>query len=540
MQKGRKRNIFVAATYAATLLLGLILGQNYSDQQGFNSGGSLVPIGLSDNSYKIQQVVDLISNRYVDSLNTDSVQNGAINHIISHLDPYSTFLTPNESKNQTEVLEGTFEGIGMEYFNLNDTLLVVGVITNGPADKGGFKVGDRILKIGKRQIAGQSVSKEEVEKLMRGKRGSVVQMIVERDSMKMPGPLKAVRDQINVSSLDVAYLIKPTIGFIRIRRFSLKTAEEFKNAVIDLKKQGAKSLILDLRDNGGGYFHIAIKMASEFFPDQRLMVYTEGDHESRQDYLSEGKGSYNQGKLVILVNERTASASEVVSGAVQDWDRGTIIGRRTYGKATVQELFDFADGSTINLSIARYYTPLGRSIQRKYKPNWSIMNDYGSMYNGLWSLDTTYAHAQAFQTKLGKKLYSGGGIVPDVIIPIDSNEVSLLYKDLVQSSLIEQFVYSRFTKKLPAYSIENFLQGYNLPRTEYNSFIKFLTDRGWRISPSKQRDLHDLIQSDIEALLGRYYFGREAYFKVKNRYDAFIEAALGQLDVNTTDTIASN
>ena len=531
MQKGRKRNIFVAATYAATLLLGLILGQNYSDQQGFNTGGSLVPIGLSDNSYKIQQVVDLISNRYVDSINMDSVQNGAINHIISHLDPYSTFLTPNESQTQTEVLEGTFEGIGMEYFNLNDTLLVVGVITNGPADKGGFKVGDRILKIGKRDIAGHSVSKEEVEKLMRGKRGSTVQMIIERDSAVMPTPLKAVRDQINVSSLDVAYLIKPTIGFIRIRRFSLKTAEEFKNAIIDLKKQGAKSLILDLRDNGGGYFHIAIKMASEFFPDQRLMVYTEGAHEARQDYLSEGKGSYDHGRLVVLVNERTASASEVVSGAVQDWDRGTIIGRRTYGKATVQELFDFSDGSTINLSIARYYTPLGRSIQRKYSPNWSIMNDYVSMYSGLWSLDTTYAHAQAYQTKLGKKLYSGGGIVPDIIIPVDSNEVSLLYKDLVQSSLIEQFVYSRFTKKLPAYSIENFLQGYNLPRTEYNSFIKFLTDRGWNISPGKQRDLHDLIQSDIEALLGRYYFGREAYFKVKNRYDAFIESALAQLGV---------
>ena len=162
------------------------------------------------------------------------------------------------------------------------------------------------------------------------------------------------------------------------------------------------------------------------------------------------------------------------------------------------------------------------------------MNDYVNMYKGLWSLDTTYAHAQAYQTKLGKKLFSGGGIVPDVIIPVDSNEVSLLYKDLVQSSLIEQFVYSRFTKKLPAYSIENFLQGYNLPDSEYNSFIKFLTDRGWNISASKQRDLHDLIQSDIEALLGRYYFGREAYYKVKNRYDAFVESALGQIEGNTT------
>src|SRR5690606_15852178 len=250
MQNGRKRNIFVAATYGATLLLGLILGQNYADQEGFNTNTSLIPIGLSDNTYKIQHVVDLISSRYVDSLNIDSVQNGAINHVISHLDPYSTFLMPNKSKTQTEILEGTFEGIGMEYFNLNDTLLIVGLITNGPADKGGFKIGDRILRIGNKNLAGQFVSKEEVETLMRGKKGTAVEMTIERPEVDAPIVLKAVRDQINVSSLDVAYMVEPTVGFIRIRRFSLKTADEFKAAIIELKKQGAKNLILDLRNNG--------------------------------------------------------------------------------------------------------------------------------------------------------------------------------------------------------------------------------------------------------------------------------------------------
>lgn len=526
MQKGNKRNIVVAARYAATLLLGLILGQNYSDQQGFNTGGSLVPIGLSDNSYKIQQVVDLISNRYVDSIDMDSVQNGAINHIISHLDPYSSFLMPKATQTQTEVLEGTFEGIGMEYFSLNDTLMVVGIITNGPADKAGFKVGDRILKIDKRELAGHPVTKREVDGLMRGRRGTSVEMYVQRDSIKLPLPLKAIRDQINVSSLDVAYMIEPTVGFIRLRRFSLKTAEEFRGAITELKKQGANNLILDLRDNGGGYFHIAIKLASEFFADQRLVVYTQGAHEARRDYVSEGDGSYSDGRLIVLINERTASASEVVSGAVQDWDRGLLIGRRTYGKATVQELFDFSDGSRINLSIARYYTPLGRSIQRNYRPNWSNMQDRTNMYQGLWSLDTAYAHGERFTTDSGKTLYSGGGIVPDVVVPIDSNEVSLLYQELTQSNLIEQFVYGRFTKKLPAYSIENFLQGYTLPSSEYDGFIQFLSDRGLALSSRKQRDLHDLIQSDIEALLGRFYFGREAYFKVKNRYDTFVDEAL--------------
>ena len=331
MQKETKRNIFVAATYGATLILGLILGQNYADLQGNKPGSSLVPIGMSDNTYKLQQVVDLVSAAYLDSINIDSIQNGAINHIIAHLDPYSAYLLPKESQSQTEILEGTFEGIGMEYFNLNDTLMIVGLITNGPADKAGFKVGDRILRIDNKLLAGVGISKEEVDKLIRGSRGSEVGFHIKRDNIELPVPIKAIRDQINVSSLDVAYMIEPTVGFIRIRRFGQRTADEFRSAIIQLKKQGAQNLILDLRDNGGGYFHVAIQLAGEFFNDRRIIVYTKGAHEQRRDYYSERAGEFNEGKLVVLVNDKTASASEVVAGAIQDWDRGTIIGRRSYG-----------------------------------------------------------------------------------------------------------------------------------------------------------------------------------------------------------------
>ncbi|PVH25542.1 S41 family peptidase [Sphingobacterium corticibacter] len=527
MQKETRKNIFVAATYGATLVLGLILGQNYADQQGNKPGNTLVPIGLSDNTYKLQQVVDLISAAYVDSINTDSIQNGAINHIIAHLDPYSSFLLPKESQSQTEILEGTFEGIGMEYFNLNDTLLIVGLITNGPADKAGFKVGDRILRIDNKPLAGVGVSKEEVDKLIRGNRGSEVSFHIKRENIELPVPIKATRDQINVSSLDVAYMIEPTVGFVRIRRFGQRTADEFRSAIIQLKKQGAQNLILDLRDNGGGYFHVAIQLAGEFFSDKRLIVYTEGAHEKRREYFSERTGEFKDGKLVILVNDRTASASEVVAGAIQDWDRGTIIGRRSYGKGIVQEQFDFADGSTINLSIAKYFTPLGRSIQKKYSANWSNMDAKTSLYKGLWALDTLYAHGQAYKTGMGREVYSGGGIVPDILIPRDYNELSLLYQQISKSNYLDQFVYERFTKQLPAYSIENFLQGYNLPYTEYLAFIEFLNKTGGiEVSAQKQRDLHDLIQTDIEALVGRYYFGREAYFKVKNRDDKYIRKAM--------------
>ncbi len=532
MQRGTKRNLFVAATYAAVLLLGILLGQNYVDEQGSKPGNSLVPIGLSNNTWKIQQLLDLVADSYVDSVNVDSVQNGAINHIISHLDPYSSYLVPNESQRQTEILEGTFEGIGMEYFNLNDTLMIVSLISGGPAEKAGFRVGDKLLKIGNKTVAGINISRESVEKLIRGRRGTSVNIHVKRDFEELPTPINVVRDQVTVSSLDVVYMIRPGVGYVKVRRFGINTGDEFRQAVVELKKQGAKKLILDLRDNGGGYFHMAIKMASEFFSDRRLIVYTEGAHEEKQEYFSDEGGNFSNGELAVLINENTASASEIVAGAVQDWDRGAIIGRRSYGKGIVQEQYDFSDGSTVNLSIARYFTPLGRSIQKKYSPNWSNMVDFNNMYEGLWALDTLYAHGKTFKTQAGKPVYSGGGILPDVVVPVDSNALSLFYQDLIQYSFIEQFVYARFTKKLPAYSIDNFLQGYHLPDNEYHRFIDFVRGEGFLISDRKKNDLRKVIESDIEALVGRFYFGREAYFKVKNRSDAFVRRALDFMDAS--------
>lgn len=533
MQKGTKKNIFIAATYAVVLLLGILLGQNYVDEQGGKPGNSLMPIGLSNTSWKLQQLIDLISSSYVDSLNMDSVQNGAINHIISHLDPYSSYLVPNESQRQTELLEGTFEGIGMEYFNLNDTLIIVSLINGGPADRAGFRVGDKLIKIGDKQVAGVQISREEVETLIRGRSGTELDVRIKRHDVNDIMAIKVVRDQVTVSSLDVVYMIKPTVGYVKVRRFGMSTGDDFKHAIVELKKQGASRLILDLRDNGGGYFHMAIKLASEFFNDRRLVVYTEGAHEQRQDYFSEEQGSFSDGELAILINENTASASEILAGAIQDWDRGVIIGRRSYGKGIVQEQFGFSDGSTVNLSIARYFTPLGRSIQKKYSPNWSNMVDYNTMYKGLWMLDTLYAHGKEFKTMAGRQVYSGGGILPDIHIQQDANSLSLFYQDLIRYSFIEQFVYSRFTQKLPAYSIENFLQGYHLPDNEYDAFIEFVRSEDFIISERNKNALKTLIEADIEALVGRYYFGREAYFKVKNRNDSFVNTAIDFLERET-------
>ncbi|MEJ5146316.1 carboxyl-terminal processing protease [Sphingobacterium sp. JUb78] len=530
MQGSIKRNIFVAATYAGVLLVGLLLGQKYADEQGNKQSTSILAGGLTGNSEKVQYLVNLISDNYVDKVSLDTIQDEAIQHIITRLDPFSTYLKPNERLAQAEALEGTFDGIGVEYFNLNDTLLVVGMISAGPAEKSGMKIGDRLVKIANRNIAGVRVTENEVDKLIRGKKGSTVDIIVKRNNEILTTPLKVVRDQVSVSTLDASYMIAPKVAYVKIRRFGHQTSEDFKIKLRDLRKSGAQDLILDLRGNGGGYVHTAIEIASMFFKDKRLLMYTEGANELRRDYFSKETGDFSEGRIVILINEDSASASEIVTGALQDLDRGTVVGRRSYGKGLVQEQFDFADGSAVNLTVARYYTPLGRCIQRKYTRANYDQSKYMTTFD-LWTLDTEFNPHDLYTTSKGKMLFGGGGIQPDVLIPIDSNEISAKYREIYHSNSIQEFVYDRFTKKLPAYSIENFLSGYNLPDSEFNDFISFLLKKGIAVNKLEADRLHQIIQSDIEALVGRYYFGREAYFKIKNRKDHFVAGAFRALGI---------
>ncbi|WP_282636285.1 S41 family peptidase [Sphingobacterium thalpophilum] len=529
MQKSIKRNIFVAATYAAVLLLGLLLGQNYAEEQGSNQKTTFSSLSSKSNSDKLQYLIQLISENYVDNVSIDTIQDEAIEHVVSRLDPFSTFLRPNQVLAKQETLEGSFDGIGVEYFRLRDTLLVVGMVSAGPAEKGGMRIGDRIVKIGNRDLAGRKIPEAEIEKLIRGKKGTAVMVTVQRNGQLLSNPLRIIRDQVNVSSLDASYMIAPKTAYVKIRRFGHKTAEEFKQSLLDLRKSGAQDLILDLRNNGGGFVHTAIDLAGQFFKEKRLLMYTEGANEPRQDYYSEKAGEFGDGRVVVLINESTASASEILSGALQDLDRATIVGRRSYGKGLVQEQFDFSDGSAVNLTVARYYTPLGRCIQRKYtRANFDAAK-YMTGFD-LWTLDTEYRQKEMFTTSKGKLVFGGGGILPDVNIPIDTNETSAKYREIFHSNAIEEFVYDRFTKHLPAYSIENFISGYHLPAAEFDLFIAFLKmQKGIAVSAHDATNLHDLIQSDIEALVGRYYFGREAYYKIKNRRDKFIEIGLRTL-----------
>ncbi|MEC3879994.1 S41 family peptidase [Parapedobacter sp. 10938] len=520
MRKETKRNLLVAATYAAVLFLGLLLGQNFTDENSHTGRNTLLPLRFIDNSGKVQRLIDLIADNYVDSIGTDELQDLAIDEIVAHLDPHSEYLRPNQAFKQHETLEGSFEGIGIEYYILNDTLMTVGLIPGGPAQQAGMRVGDKLLAINGDTIAGNPISERMLEKKIRGRRGTAIEIAIHRNGIDLPLPLKVMRDRVEVSSIDAAYLVDSVTAYIKISRFGARTAEDFEQSLRNLKKRGAQQLILDLRENGGGYFNAATALASHFFNDKQLIVYTEGAHEPRVDYYSSADGLFGDGDLAVLIDESSASASEIVAGAIQDLDRGVIVGRRSYGKALVQEQFGFGDGSALNLTVARYFTPLGRCIQKSYTVTADSLCHTGQLPL-LGNLDTA-----AYTTTSGKLVYGGGGISPDVIVPADSSRASTLYRKIRRASLIENYVYDRLTTSVPTYSVENYLKGYFLPETEYERFLQYIRERGMGYSASEADAARSMVRSDIEALLGRYYFGSEAFFKVKNRSDEVLAQAM--------------
>lgn len=522
-----------AVSYVAVLLLGLLLGLFFADEHPRTGRSALLPLNIINPPGKVQHLIDLIADRYVDSIGIDQLEDLAIDEIVAQLDPHSEYLGPNEALNQHETLGGSFDGIGIEYYNLNDTLMTVGIVPDGPAQHAGLRVGDKLLAIDGDTIAGKPVSDRMLEKKIRGRRGTAIEIAIHRNGVDLPLPLKVVRGRVEVSSIDAAYLIDSVTAYIKIKRFGAKTAEDFERALQHLKKQGAQQLVLDLRENGGGYFNAATALASHFFEDKQLIVYTEGAHEPRVDYFSSAGGLFGKGELAVLIDENSASASEIVAGAIQDLDRGVIVGRPSYGKALVQEQFGFSDGSALNLTVARYYTPLGRCIQKSY----TIHTDSLAPVAELPVLGNP--EPVAYTTRAGKEVYGGGGISPDVMVPADSSLATQLYREIRRANLIETYVYGKLTTSAPTYSVESYLKGYFLPDKEYKNFLLYARDNGLEYSTREANAAKPMVRSDIEALLGRYYFGSEAFFKVKNRSDKVLDSALVALNHKNTGSPAN-
>jgi carboxyl-terminal processing protease len=532
-----KKNLWIAAGYSSVLIAGLILGPKFASENQNSKNGSFLSFGLSGRSSKVEKVIRIINENYVDSVQLDTLQDMAIQEILKNLDPHSAYLAPEDAQLLSDDLEGNFNGIGIEYYILNDTLLITSVKQGGPAYKAGIKHGDKILAINNKTIAGIRVTSRHIVNQIRGKRGSSVQLLVKRDTSRKS--FSILRDRIIVSSIDAAYMLTAQSAYIKISKFGARTDEDFHTSLLKLKKQGMKNLILDLRNNGGGYLNSATALADEFLGDQELIVYTQGLHEPRTDYFASSKGDFEDGKLVVLIDENTASASEIIAGAVQDLERGTIIGRRSFGKGLVQEQFDFGDGSALNLTIARYYTASGRSIQKSYKNgNNAYYSEVKDRYrngelssNGKALSDSLYNKSKTFITKSGKVLYGGGGIMPDIYIPVDTTGYSDLYFELSGTGVLNDVLYNHLLKQNKIYqSAEEIIKNFRLSELDIKKIIQIAAKRNVKAGEDRITSSRKEIEAQLRALVARYYFGDEGFYRVLNSGDQAISKSLEVLN----------
>jgi carboxyl-terminal processing protease len=487
---------------------------------------------------KLQFAEMAITNLYVDSVDEKKLAEDAIRGMLDKLDPHSSYLTPKEVKDLNEPLSGNFEGIGVQFNMIEDTLLVIQPVTNGPSEKVGIIAGDRIVSVNDTAIAGVKMSKEEIMKRLRGPKGTVVRLGIVRQGIKDLLKFTVVRDKIPVKSVDAAYIIRPGIGYIRVGSFGATTHQEFLESIEKLQAQGMKDLILDLQENGGGYLKAAVDIANEFLEAGDLIVYTEGRRVPRTEYTADGDGVFRQGKVVVLVDSYSASAAEIVTGAVQDQDRGLVVGRRTFGKGLVQRPIDLPDGSMIRLTIAHYYTPSGRCIQKPYTKGDN--KDYAmDMVNRLKSGELTNADSIHFADSLKyetlrehRTVYGGGGIMPDYYVPLDTTLYTKFHRELAAKSIVIQqnlrYV-DNHRKELQGRwtDFADFKANYEVPQTLIDAIIADGEKQG--VKPRDEAELAKTIpylSLQLKALIARDLWDMSEYFSVFNERNAMVNKAL--------------
>ena len=522
MNKTTRQNLYIALTYSITLIAGMFLGYKFLKDQGYIIQKTSAV--SANHTAKVEEIIHLIDKNYVDEVNIDTLSHLPIDSLLHQLDPHSNYLPPDKATAQQESLEGNFEGIGIEYYILNDTLLVTNVVRDGPAYSAGVKVGDRILKIDQVKVSGQKLAKADMIGKIKGKKGTPVQLVMLRPGGIKPLMLSIKRGKVRVSSIDASYMLNPATGYIRISRFGANTDLEFRDSLAVLMNKGMTKLVLDLRDNGGGYLSAATGLANQFFAENELIVYTEGKHEPRTDYIATGGGLFERGKLAVLINENTASASEILAGAVQDLDRGVIIGRRSFGKGLVQEQFPFGDGSALNLTIARYYTPRGRSIQKSYKEGYAAYQH---------EVDERFDEDELTGVKKIKKLkpkeIDGGGIHPDIYVKMDTAGTNKFYQNLLTQKILFDFVYDVLGTKYQQQYLEKNISNFSISTSDFSLFIKYLERKKITIDYLQLQAAKMVISNDLRVLLYKYHLGDAGYFKALNQHDQTIKQALTSL-----------
>ena len=500
---------------------------------------SLTAFGQSENALRKLNIAEMaIKSLYVDKVDEDKLVEDAIRGMLEKLDPHSSYSTPKETKAMNEPLNGSFEGIGVQFNMVEDTLMVIQPVSNGPSERVGIIAGDRIVSVNDTAIAGVKMSKEEIMKRLRGPKGTKVVLGVVRQGISEKLTFTVIRDKIPVKSIDAVYMIRPEIGYIRIGNFGATTHAEFLEALEQLKAQGMKDLILDLQENGGGYLQAAVDIADELLAKDELIVYTVGRRVPRQEYRAKGEGLFMSGKVVILVDEYTASAAEIVTGAVQDQDRGEVVGRRTFGKGLVQRPIDLPDGSMIRLTIAHYYTPSGRCIQKPYEKG--KQKDYAlDVVNRLKHGELTnqdsihFADSLKYETlQKHRTVYGGGGIMPDYFVPLDTMRYTKFHRQLAAKSIIIQqnlrYVDNNrklLKKQYPEF--DKFKTQFEVPQTVIDTILKEAEKQN--IKPKDDDELQrtlPLLRLQLKALVARDLWDMSEYFSIFNEQNDIVKRAL--------------
>ncbi|HKK74141.1 MAG TPA: S41 family peptidase [Saprospiraceae bacterium] len=484
---------------------------------------------------KIDQLLRYIESKYVDEVDRDELVDEAIENILGQLDPHSSYISAEELESINEQMQGNFEGIGVEFMILEDTVVVISALSGGPAESVGVKAGDRIVAVEDSIIAGNGITNAGIISLLKGKKGTTVEVGILRTGIDSIQHFEITRDEIPLESIDANYMISDNTGYIKVNRFAATTDREFIDALEELQREGMEDLILDLRHNPGGYLQKATNMLNQLFDEKgNLMVYTQGRAVSRNDYNTSGRSIFNIDKIAVLIDEGTASASEIMAGAIQDHDRGILVGRRSFGKGLVQEQYQLRDGSALRLTIARYYTPSGRSIQKPYDDTEAYRNDFNERYESgelLSANNISIKDSTRYFTDNGRVVFGGGGIIPDVFVPLDTQ---LMQDDFL---ILRQFVPSfsfqliqQYEAKLKNMDLNTFVKSFQIAPADFQAFLAYAKEQAPKTAPGIAPPLlKEQLKAELKARIGKHFFQDEGYFQVINQSDPMITTALDAL-----------
>lgn len=512
MYKNNKHTILFPLILAVGIVLGILLGQFVGRNKAESQLRTLISRGGLNPTNKIMQTCMLVEHKFVDSISMDSLAEVVIPLMMKELDPHSVYIPAREMQQVNEPLEGEFDGIGVVFNAATDTVIVLNVIPNGPSAKAGVVPGDRIIEINDTIVAGVKMPQNDIVKRLRGKRGTEVKLSLKRQNIDDLVDVTVVRDAIPIESIESYFMVTEEIGFIRLSQFARTSYIELLRALIDLRKQGMRKLIFDLRDNSGGYLDQAIMIANEFLPKDKLIVYTEDRDGKQVKEFSDGSGTSSDLALVILIDEGSASSSEILAGAVQDNDRGTIVGRRSFGKGLVQSQLPYSDGSALRLTVARYYTPTGRSIQKPYKNGDEVDYEMDMVRryqnNEFFSADSIhFADSLRFVTPKGKVVYGGGGIMPDVFIPMDTTDITKYYIEVTGRNILYRYTIEYADRHREALNkvqtLEELTALLDSDKNLFEDFVRYASQQGVRPNRRDIARSRKVMEAQLRAYIGR-------------------------------------